>query len=157
MSQDLFLQLDGIEGESTDFLHMGWIEALSFSLGAKQRGLSEAEGAARGKASFTHVTITKHSDISSPPLLLCLAQNALLKTAVLESCQAADEKHVFTRITLSDVTIASFQMGQDEEKGVPLESLELNYASIEFEYIPLNVKGKTQAKRMMQWYIRSQK
>ena len=34
MSFDTFVKIDGIEGESTDSKHSGWIEAIAFSTGA---------------------------------------------------------------------------------------------------------------------------
>ncbi len=37
MSFDAFVKIDGIEGESTDSNHSGWIEALSYKAGVSQK------------------------------------------------------------------------------------------------------------------------
>ena len=49
-SFDAFIQIDDIEGESTDARHAGWIEVLDYDLSVGQRPSSTAGGGAAGNS-----------------------------------------------------------------------------------------------------------
>lgn len=151
MAQDMFLSLEGVEGECSDLKHPGWIEIQSFVFGVTQIG-GATEG---GRVSFSSVTITKFSDISTPNLFLYAAKGTHIKNAILEVCQATKEKHVCMRIKLGDVVISNVQLGQEPVNAVPAETVQLSFASIEVEYVPMNKEGKPQAARKMNWYLKT--
>ena len=71
-----FVKFDGIEGESTDKAHKGWIDVLSVS-----HGVTPGDAAARQaerKRQHKPVTITKPIDKASPLLAEALASGAVL-------------------------------------------------------------------------------
>jgi type VI secretion system secreted protein Hcp len=83
MPIDMFLELDGVKGESTDEKHAGTIELESFSWGANSSVSigSASTGGGVGKATFTDFHMTKKVDISSPKLALISARGEHIKTA----------------------------------------------------------------------------
>lgn len=55
MAFDAFIEIDGIEGESTDDKHAGWIEMNNFSTGLQQKSSTTASsvgGASAERADF---------------------------------------------------------------------------------------------------------
>lgn len=136
MAGDIFLKLDGIEGESTDDAHKGEIELLSWSWGVDQPVGPRSTGgsATTGKANHSDVIVTKLYDSSSPDLALKACTGATIKEVVLTQRQAdADAaieaiKFILTNVVISSVAIA----GNGAE--VPTEQISLNYGGITWEY-----------------------
>ena len=63
MSQDYFLKIEGIEGESQDKTHKNEIEIESISFGVAQGGgMGYGGGGGVGKASFQDISFTKKVD-----------------------------------------------------------------------------------------------
>ena len=63
MSQDMFLKIEGINGESQDAKHKGEIDVLSWSWGASQSATTHmGGGGGSGKASFQDIHVTKYID-----------------------------------------------------------------------------------------------
>lgn len=64
-----YLKFDGVEGESVDKDHKGWIDVLSVSgLAPQGKSREKGSGMATGKRQHAPVTITKPIDKSSPKL-----------------------------------------------------------------------------------------
>jgi type VI secretion system secreted protein Hcp len=69
MAFDAFLRVDGIEGESTDKDHRGWIEIIDFGFLVRQSAsasASTAGGAGSERADFADFLIRKQIDRASP-------------------------------------------------------------------------------------------
>ena len=69
MAIDVYLQIDGIKGESQDSIHQGWIELLSAQLGVlqpKSATASTAGGHTAERCEHRSITVTKLADLSSP-------------------------------------------------------------------------------------------
>jgi type VI secretion system secreted protein Hcp len=91
MAFDGFMQLNGIEGESTDTKHKGWIEISDCNMEIMQRvstTASSAGGASAEKADFSNLRFTKLMDKSSPQLALACAKGTHCLTTPLGSWAA---------------------------------------------------------------------
>jgi len=91
MAFDTFIKIDGIDGESTDDKHQGWIEVIRFGTGVKQTVsiiASSAGGATAERAEFHDFMIRKLLDKSSPKLALACAAGTHIDEIVLELCRA---------------------------------------------------------------------
>lgn len=69
MPVDVYLQIDGIKGESQDSGHQGWIEVSSASMGVKQpKSATGSTGGGHTAERCEHKTIalTKLADLASP-------------------------------------------------------------------------------------------
>lgn len=77
-----FIKFDGVDGESRDKDHKGWIEITSVSQGMASR--DAASGLATGKRQHKPVTITKSIDKASPVLAKALASGSPLSNVRIE-------------------------------------------------------------------------
>jgi len=84
MAFDAFLRVNGIEGESTDKDHPGWIEIIDYGFLVWQRAsttASTAGGAGSERADFADFLIRKYVDGASPLLsVACAAGPILMKS-----------------------------------------------------------------------------
>ena len=72
MAVDMFMKVEGVDGESTDDAHDKWIEILSYSHGVSQpvSGVSATGGRTGGRADFQDFTIVKTIDNATPDLTI---------------------------------------------------------------------------------------
>ena len=154
MGVDYFLQLDGIPGESADAKHKGEIDALAFSWGVSRAGASgPGSGGGAGKAIFEDLLVVARTSKASPKLWLACATGQHLKTAVLACRKAGKGQVEFLKITLSDVTITSYEIdGSDEE--LPLDQIALAFAKVETEFVSVDATGKAQPPVKSGWDLK---
>lgn len=155
MAADFFLKIEGIKGESTDDLHKDQIEVLSHSCGVSQpvSAASRTGGRTGGRADFQNYTITKSIDISTPDLNLHCANGKHIPEIILECCLATDDKHTFQKVTMKDVIVASVSSSGSAQSGEnkPLETISFAYGQIEWEYTPIDTKGKAGGSVSRSW------
>lgn len=142
MATDVFMKIDGIEGESTDSKHKDEIEVRSFSW-AETNAATGASGGGRGagKVSMSDLVITKDVDKSTPKLALACATGEHIPEATLTVRRAGGEQQEYLTIKLADCFVTSYQMSGSDGGVVPSESFSLNYTKIEWEYKPQNPDG----------------
>lgn len=154
---DYFLKLDGIEGESTDGRHKGEIQIESFSWGVSQTGAhGSGGGGGAGKASFQDISFTTSVSKASPKLFLAAASGEHIKQAVLYGRKSGGSQNDYYKITLSDVMVSSYQSSGDQTD-VPTDSFSLNFAKIEFEYVPTKADGSLDAPVKAGWDVKANK
>jgi type VI secretion system secreted protein Hcp len=135
MSFDAFLKIDGIPGESRDDKHKNEIDVLSFSFGISRKS-------ARGRASIADFTIVKTVDSASPLLFDAACQGDTLKSALFSARKAGKEQQEFIKITFDQVIISSVQhSGAPGTDSVPMESVSLDFQSLEMEVFKQNPDG----------------
>ncbi len=142
MAVDMFLKLTGIEGESPDHKHKGEIAIESFSFGVQQIGTSgSGGGGGAGKASFHDLSVTKRADKATPMLMLNCATGTHIKDALLTVRKAGGDQQEYYKVKMTDLLVSSFQNQGSGHDDVPMESVSLNYAKIEFEYAEQKADG----------------
>jgi len=137
--QNMYLKLDGIEGESTSKQGDKMIEVLSWNHGITMPISASASGVAvkHGRCDHQDLTITKHMDKTSPNLNLYASGGNNIKSAVLSVWQAdkADGDPVeFYKIELEDVLVTHITThagGHD----LPTETVALHYNKIKWTYV----------------------
>jgi len=136
MAVDMFLKIDGIDGESKDSKHSGEIDIESFSWGATQQGSSShGGGAGAGKVSMQDFHFVKKYDKSSPKLMLACANGQHIPKVVLTVRKAGKEQQEFIKITFTDILVSSYQSGGSHNgELIPTDQISLNFAKIESEY-----------------------
>lgn len=145
MAVDVFLKIDGIPGESKDSKHAGEIDVLSWSWGANQSGtFATGGGGGAGKVSMSDFSFTQTMQKSSNELMLACATGKHIPTAILTARKAGGEQQEYLKITFSDLLVSSYHTGGSGDGGVPMESISLNYAKIQFEYNEQNADGSMQ-------------
>jgi len=139
---DMFLKLDGVEGESNDKSHKGEIEILSFSFGAVQPGSAgRGGGAGVGKVQIQDFNFAKYFDKASPKLFEACATGKHLPKVTLTCRKAGGSQQEYLKITMSEALVASIQNSGSGGETLPTESVSLNFTKIEIEYKPQDEKG----------------
>jgi type VI secretion system secreted protein Hcp len=158
MAVDYFLKVDGIPGESVDAKHVGEIDVLGFSWGVNQQTASSSGGgAASGRAIFEDLIVVARTSKASPLLWLACAAGQHIKTAVL-TCRrtAVKVQSEFLKITLSDITITSYDVdGTDEE--VPTDQVALGFGKVEMTYTSVDATGKLKPAVRAAWDLKANK
>jgi len=142
---DMFLKLDGVDGESPDPEHKGEIQIDGFQLSAvspRDAFTNQAAGAVR----MSHLTIRAKIDKSTPKLFTKIAKNEKIPKAVLACRKAGKEQFEYFNITLTDVLVVKVNAGGlDSDKGdvLPQCEFDLAYAKIEMKAMEQTSKGPT--------------
>ncbi|MEA3213492.1 MAG: type secretion system secreted protein Hcp [Chthoniobacter sp.] len=133
----LFLKLEGLEGESVQPGHLKEIDALSFSFGTGQTGLTMAGGTASpAKAQFSPLQVIKRPDKASPMLFLNCAIGKVIPTAriTFRRTNSGDPQDFFI-LDLTNVLISSYQVSGAEDDPLT-ESIGLSYLAIKVTFRP---------------------
>jgi len=151
----MFLQIDGIKGESTDEKHKDWIEVIGFSQSVNQpiSAASRTGGLTAGRAEFQDLIINKVVDKATPELYLHCANGAHIKKATLECSLESGQKHTFYTIEIFDFIVSSVTAtGSSEANDIrPQEEITMSYGSITWEYTPIDEKGTPGAALKRGW------
>ena len=146
MAFNAFLKVDGIDGESTEQKHTGWIEVLQYQFGVSQPQVMSGGAGARtaGRADFESFRIRKMIDKASPNLAGHCASGKHIPKVQLEVNMATGEKTKFASVTLENVIVSSVhQVGESKgDTPRPEEEVGFAYSKIKWEYIPISHDGK---------------
>src|ERR671910_161910 len=111
MAVDMFLKIDGIDGESVDSKHSKWIEVLSFSWGISDGGRATNQPGKLSSARKTQVSdfsIMKTLDKATPKLFHKCCEGEHVADVSLEVMRSGGEKQLeYLKIKLTDVLISS--------------------------------------------------
>jgi type VI secretion system secreted protein Hcp len=135
MAGDIFLKLEGIQGESTDSAHADEIELVSWGWDVNQPMGERSTGgsATTGKANHGDLIVTKYYDSSSPDLALKVCTGGTIPEAILTQRQAdADGPIEAIKFSLNDVVISNVSNSGNGAE-TPLETVSLNYGRITWE------------------------
>jgi type VI secretion system secreted protein Hcp len=131
---DAFLEIDGIEGESTKPGHVGEIDIESFSWSVKKTN------AAAGPT-LSEFVIAKKVDKSSPKLFEACAQGQPIPTVTLTCRKAGTTQPQYYTVTFEECLVSSYQSGGSSGDDRPTESISFNYTKITFTYQPQDANG----------------
>jgi type VI secretion system secreted protein Hcp len=169
---DIFLKLDGIEGESTVRGHEKETVVFSYEQGIEQPSVRPGGGGGPvGRPTFPGLRFRKGPDTGSVPLMLACAAGAHIKDARF-AFRRGPSNVEFYKVTLEEVLVArivqqagagmqyplSFNQllaGTDNE-GL-LEEVTLEYARILWEYRPVGPDGAFGATVKGGWDLKQNK
>ena len=143
MAVDMFLKLDGIEGESTDSKHKDEIEVLSFSWGVSNPATAARGGAAAGKVSPTDFSIVKRLDTASPQLLEKICQGEHIGFGLLTLQKSGEKPVEYLKIKLTDILISGYSTGGNNGTGEPAEQVSFSFSSVEVSAAEQGPDGST--------------
>src|SRR5438132_10298110 len=105
-SFEVFLKIEGIEGDSTASNHENEINVLTFNIGVLNSG-TFVGGGGGGKAKFTDLTVFKFIDKASPQLFVASASGNFIPSATLVVRKSAPNPFPIYRLVLDNVLITS--------------------------------------------------
>jgi type VI secretion system secreted protein Hcp len=155
MAADMFLKMAGIKGESVDKVHKGEIEVVSWGWGVTQSGSTHgAAGGISGKPNVQDVSITKFVDRATPGLLTHCLGGKHIDEAVLTLRKGAGDKPLdYLKIKMNNAIVRSLQTGGSGGTARLQETIILNFAKIEFEYVPQKADGSGDSSTPITWDV----
>jgi type VI secretion system secreted protein Hcp len=157
MAVDMFLKIEGIEGESKDAT---WgkspaaIDILAWSWGASNSGTSHmGGGAGAGKVNVQDMSFTKYIDKASPDLFLRCGGGEHIPKATLVVRKAGETPLEYLTITMEDILISSYSTGGSGGEDRLTENLSLNFSKVKVLYKEQSEKGGGSAKPETGWDI----
>jgi len=158
MAVDMFLKIDGIDGESKDDKHKNEIDVLAWSWGASQSGtMHVGGGGGAGKANFQDVSVTKWIDKSSFNLLKSVSSGKHIKEATLTVRKAGEKPLEYVKLLMSNVLVTSVSTGGSGGEDRLTENITLNFEKFEFEYVPQKKDGTGDSPQKFGWDIGANK
>ena len=156
---DYFLKIDTIPGESQDAKHKDEIQVLSFSFGESQAGtMAFGGGGGAGKVQMQDFHFTMNVNKASPTLFLACADGRHIKSAILTGRKAGKEQQDYMKVTFGDLIVSSFTTsGNADANHLPLDSISLNFATIEVEYKVQNADGTLGAATKVKYDLKKMK
>jgi type VI secretion system secreted protein Hcp len=130
---DMFLKMDNIQGESTDKNHPGEMNVLAWSWG-ESAGTARTRRGTVAPACIQDLSLTKYVDSSSPQLIMNDVLGTIAQTAVLTLQRSGDKPVEFLRITMKNVTVASYQTGGSSGEDRIVDNIVLHFESMQGEY-----------------------
>src|SRR6478672_8491350 len=145
MAIDVYLQIDGIKGESTDTTHKDWIEVKSVQwevLQPKSATASTGGGHTAERTEHRDIVVSKLADLASPLLLQNCSSGKTLPKAKLEFMRAdGDGKRVkYFEIELENVLISGVAP-QVNPGDILTEDISLKYSKVKWKYTQQKVGG----------------
>lgn len=147
MAIDVYLQIDGIKGESNDSSHQGWIEVTTAHWGVVQpRSTTASTGGGLTAERCEHRTLSfsKLVDIASPVLMQTCSTGKTIPKAKLEFMRAdSNGKPVkYYEVEMENVMIAS--MDQVISEGMLLhDEIGLRFSKVKWKYTQQKISGGT--------------
>lgn len=138
MAIDVYLQIEGIKGESKDERHKDWIECESVHWGLNQPGSTVAStggGHTIGRTEMDDITLSKLADLSSPILAQHCAMGKTIPKARFEFMRAdGNGKPIkYFEIEVSNVLIAAMHPSI-EIGGLLREQISLKFSKVNWKY-----------------------
>ena len=145
MAVDLFLKIDGIQGESQKDNHKNEIDIISFDFGAVQHGSFHTGGAGggSGKAEISDIRVQKQVDKASPLLFQACTLGTHIKNVLIYSQKAGNGGSPLTyyAIRMEDVMISDVHNSGAASGDSIMESITFNCARVSFDYQPQAANG----------------
>ncbi|NYE62549.1 type VI secretion system secreted protein Hcp [Duganella sp. 1224] len=145
MAIDVYLQIDGIKGESSDDEHQGWIECTSVSwLMSQPKSATASTGAGHTaeRCELSDISLTKLVDLASPMLAQHCACGNVFRKANIEFLRAdGDGQRVkYYEIEMENVLIA--HLAPSISPGdVLTEQVSLKFGKIKWRYTRQKISG----------------
>jgi type VI secretion system secreted protein Hcp len=145
---DIFLEIQGIPGESTSAAHNGSIEVLSWSWGVSQTSTGGGAGVV-GRANG-HVTLIKRIDKATPLLFKRCVDGTPIPLATVYLTRP--DGQTYLKYELRNVMVSSIVHGGDVDgDGLPDETLELTFTGAKLTYTQFDAAGKPIGQTTGEW------
>lgn len=154
MAVDMFLELEGVKGESIDSKHKDKIDILAWSWGLSNSGtFHHGSGGGAGKANFQDISITKYIDAASPNIMLFCANGKHFAKGKIIVRKAGENPLEYLTIEFEKVLVTSYSTGGSGGEERLTENITLNFAKVKTEYVTQTEKGGKGTPQAFAWDI----
>ncbi len=143
MAQDMFLKLNGIDGESKDAAHANEIDVLNWSWSiAQESTMHTGSGGGAGKAHVSDLVFEHYVDRATPNLFKYCVTGKHIPEAKLTVRKAGGNPLEYLKITMTDVLVTLVSPAGDADDDVKVrERVGLSFAKVKSEYSVQNQQG----------------
>ena len=132
---DMFIKLEGIDGEAKDDGHTGDIDVLGWGWGMSQSGnMHQGGGGGKGKVSVQDLTFYHYLDKATGNLMLYCAQGKHIPEATLVVRKAGEDPLEYLIITMTDCIVTNISTSASEGSEMISEEVSINFAKVKVEY-----------------------
>ena len=156
MAVDMFLELDGVKGETSDktFKSKNAMDILAWSWGLSNSGtFHTGTGGGAGKANFQDISITKYIDLASTDLMLFCANGKHVAKGTITVRKAGEKPLDYLKITLENILVSSYSTGGSGGEDRLTENITLNFAKVKVEYQQQSKDGSKAGSNDFNWDI----
>jgi type VI secretion system secreted protein Hcp len=155
---DIYLQIDGIKGESQDDTHKDWMELLGAHWGIYQPSSATASasgGHTAERAELEEICFSKLVDLASPILAQRCAMGKTIPKARLEFFRAdgGGTRVKYFEIELENVLISMVKPHIGGDDSYLVEMVNLKYSQIRWRYTQQKIGGGTGGNTVGGWNL----
>ncbi|CAN5782674.1 type VI secretion system tube protein Hcp [soil metagenome] len=145
MAIDVYLQIDGIKGDSTDDKHKDWIECTSVAwevIQPKSATASSGGGHTAERCEHKDIILSKLCDLATPLLLQTCSQGKTIPKAVFHfmRADAAGARVLYFQIDLENVLISGVSP-RIVQGDILQEEVRLKYSKVKWTYKQMKIAG----------------
>lgn len=143
MAQDMFLKIDGIEGESLDATHTNEIEVLAWRWASSQySNMHSGSGGGSGKATVDDFYFEHYVDKASTNLLSYCLSGKHIKNIEFYIRKAGGDPLEYLTIKFTDVIVTRVETkGSSDDEMRPRESVTFAFTKVTQDYVMQNAEG----------------
>lgn len=143
MAQDIFLKINGIDGESQDSSHKNEVEVLAWDWSIEQQSTMHAgSGGGAGKATVSDLFFEHFIDRASPNLMKYCLTGKHINEAVLVVRKAGGNPLEYLKLTMTDVIVTKVSpKGSVDDEVRMREKVALSFSRVKQEYVVQNAQG----------------
>jgi type VI secretion system secreted protein Hcp len=136
MAVEMFLDIEGVQGESQAKDFTNKIDIFSFSLGASNpSSVATGTGSGAGKVSISSISVQKVVDKASPSLFLACCQGKHYTKGKVTVREAGGDAPIeYLVLDFNQVFVDSISWGAASGGEKPSESISFSFAKITFSY-----------------------
>lgn len=146
----IFMNYDGVKGESSDKNHKDWMDIDHISWGTHRNITSHTStrnDRESANAEITDLQVSRRMDSATPQLFIesCCGKGKDVKIHLTKTGTGSGSD-VFMEYTLKNALISNYQVsatGQDEKR--PTETLTISFVDVEVKYTPYDEDGNADA------------
>ena len=137
----VFVDIQGIPGESQDSLHKDWVEAVGYGDSILMPFSIGGGGGGAGKPEFAPIKIIKLLDKASVDLRYYLATGRHIPNVKIEFWTAGEDAKIIYKIELQDVLIGEVSTTWANGSDRPQELVAFYFLKIKWTYTPYKPDG----------------
>jgi len=138
-----YLFLQGLDGDSTNAAHKGWIDANDFAIAVRNVGGTRSQLAA--------LSVDKPVDSSSPRLSLHAASGTQIPSAKLELLRFIENRHVrYYTLTFSNLIVTA--VSQSGDGAAATERVEFDYTWLSWSYVEFDAGAGPAGSPITYWW-----
>lgn len=158
MAMDIFLKIEGIEGEAKDKAHPKEIQLLSWAWDMFQSGYAHSGGGlGAGKVQVKDMRFTKEIDKSTAAIMLHCCNGKHIPSALLTVRKSGGEEPVeYLKIKLQDILVSSYgNSGHATQDDKVTEEFTFNFAKYVTTYTEQTEEGGKGAVVSQGWDLKT--